>query len=467
MAAKKLSAEMLQQINELGQRVPRLSNRDIANILGIHNTTVMDHRGKAPGAPLRGKAKPAAPKADSESTKETHEQDYAKGTWAINIPKTRISNLDELVEHCKIDLEAWEVERCKFVVHEMGSKPPATTEDVEVNIRNTQGRIVDTEVQKKWVRYSDEPVVTPLYSVTAFLKRKWAVAQARTQINKMREEALSYSPSFPCIIVPATDGRGSGNVAEISPVDVHFGAHIWGKETGDADWDLKITGRAFREAVENLVLRTRSYRPEKYLLVLGHDQQNADNRQGSTERLTPQSMDTRYQKVFEVSRDHSKWAVDLLLGEAGEVEVFMVPGNHDPLSTWHLGDYLQAWYRQCKQVKVENSPSFRKYWEHGVNMLMLTHGNGGKLEEYGMTMAEEQPKMWGRTRWREAHTGDKHHRRTIEVKGATVRILPSLRPSCAWSSESGHTGSIRAAEGFVWNRAEGLIGTATHSILRP
>jgi hypothetical protein len=302
--------------------------------------------------------------------------------------------------------------------------------------------------------------------VTAFLRKKWALVHARTQINKLREEALTYSPQFPAIIVPTTCGKGSGNVVEVSPVDVHHGAYIWGKETGDADWDLKLSGKAFQEAVESLVLRTRSFTPEKYLLVLGHDQVNADNRQGSTEKLTPQSMDSRYQKVFETSRDKSRWAIDLLLGEAGSVEVIMVPGNHDPLSTWHLGDYLQAWYRNCKQVRIENSPSFRKYWEHGINMLMLTHGSGGKLEEYGMMMAEEQPEMWGRTRWREAHTADKHHRRTVELKGATVRILPSLRPSCAWSSENGHTGSIRAAEAFAWNHREGLIGTATHSILR-
>ncbi len=40
--------------------------------------------------------------------------------WVISLPKTRISTLEELIKHCKVDLEQWEVER--FVVNkwEMG-----------------------------------------------------------------------------------------------------------------------------------------------------------------------------------------------------------------------------------------------------------------------------------------------------------------------------------------------------------
>jgi hypothetical protein len=143
----------------------------------------------------------------------------------------------------------------------------------------------------------------------------------------------------------------------------------------------------------------------------------------------------------------------------------MVGGNHDYLATWHLGDSLTSWYRNNKNVTVNNTPLFRKYYEHGVNMLMFTHGHTGKLEAYDETMAAERPDMWGRTLWREAHTGDKHHRRLIELKGATVRILPSLRPPCSWSSENHFIGAIRAAEAYVWNNREGLVGTGVYSIL--
>jgi hypothetical protein len=87
------------------------------------------------------------------------------------------------------------------------------------------------------------------------------------------------------------------------------------------------------------------------------------------------------------------------------------------------------------------------------------------LEDFDRIMAAERPDLWSACAWREIHTGHVHHRRLIELKGAAIRTLPSLRPPCAWSAENGFIGSIRAAESYIWNRNEGLIGTATYSIL--
>jgi hypothetical protein len=365
--------------------------------------------------------------------KPTETSEQCGDKWEISLPKTRIHTLEELVEYCKIDLDVWEVERWVCNKWEMGYKDAA-----------------------------DKGRVMPLFQVKAYLKRrKWA-HDAQRIIERLRIKAESHAPQYPKIKTTPTK---SGNVVEISPVDVHHGALIWGKETGGKDWDLSISAKAHKDAILSLVGRTEAFKPEKAIIILGHDQQNADNRAGSTEAGTPQNNDGRYQKVFDVSCDCSIWGIDYCLQKYGEVEVFCIPGNHDPLATWHLGKVLQAWYKNVSKVTVHNSPNPRQYWEHGVNMLLFTHGNKGKLEDYGGTMASEQPAMWGRTRWREAHTGDKHQRRMIEVKGATVRILPSLRPSCAWSSENHYIGSVRAAEAYVWNKDEGLIGTATYSIL--
>jgi hypothetical protein len=306
--------------------------------------------------------------------------------------------------------------------------------------------------------------VEPLFQVKATLTKKQEVADAKADLERLRKEALEYAPSFQGF--KPKKSTKSGNVAEFSIYDHHFGSLIWGKETGGPDWDNTIALATWKDALTTLVDRVRGFTPEKALLILGNDQQNADNRAGSTENLTPQVMDSRYQKVYGLSKEASRWAIDSLLAEYGSVHVILVPGNHDPLATWHLGDYLQTWYHNCPGVTIDNSVPMRKWWEHGVNMVMYEHGHKGKLVDYDRIMASEQPEMWGRTKWREAHTGDKHHRALIEGKGATIRILPSLRPSCAWSTENHFTGSIRAAEAFVWNKDSGLVGQATYSVLR-
>ena len=366
---------------------------------------------------------------------------------SICLKKTSIRTLPALIAKCKIDTAVWVCKRFRVNKWEMAAIPRA------VGSR-----------KKGWRRPSTKVVVTPLFQVRADFERRPAVEATKHEINLLRKEAAKFSPVFPRI-APRIISRHSGNVAEFSIYDHHFGALIWGKETGWEDYDMKIAREVWERAVVDLIRKAGSWKPERAMLVLGNDQQNADNRQGTTEAGTQQNMDSRYQKVFLESRRASQWAIDALLGEFGAVDVVIVPGNHDPVSAWHLGDSLAAWYRRCRQVRVDNLPTLRKYYEHGVNMLMLTHGNKGKLEKYPMVMAAEQPAMWGRTKWREAHTGDKHHRHEIELPGATVRILPSLRPSCTWGSENMFVGSIRAAEVDVWNVAEGMVGRAFHSVL--
>jgi hypothetical protein len=363
-----------------------------------------------------------------KASKET--SDITGDYWTISLPKTRIHTLEQLIAHCKIDLMIWEVERFICNKWDVGMSKP-------------------------------EPTILELFQVKAFLRKKTDVVDALNELNELRKKADKFSPKYPAL----KRTKESETLAEFSINDHHFGALIWGRETGGEDYDLKIAKACWEDALTALVSRTEGYKPDKALLVLGNDQQNADNRAGTTERGTMQNMDSRYQKVFSVSRDCSIWAIDALLGQYKSVDVVLVAGNHDPLSAWHLGDSLGSWYRNCSAVKVNNEPSFRKYYEYGTNMLLFTHGHAGKIEDYGKTMAAEQPEMWGRTKWREAHTGDKHHRRTIEFPGVTIRILPSLRPPDAWSSEYNYVGSIRSAEAYVWNKEEGLIGTSVYSIL--
>ena len=357
----------------------------------------------------------------------------------------RIKTLKELAEVCEIDTTEWEIYKWKCTAWQTGMKPP------------TVGK---TPV---WERKSDKPIYSQQFSVSAWMRLKTNVIAAKNEIEILRKESLKYAPKY----VPFAHKHQSlsGNMLEISLYDHHFGALIWGKETGSADYDSKIAKECWEKALSALVARTQGTKFDRVLFVLGNDQQNIDNRAGTTEAGTPQHSDGRYQKMFAVSRDASRWAIDQLSTVAPNVDVVIVPGNHDYLSAFHLGDTLQSWYHRAPNVKIDNTPAFRKYYQYGRTMLGFTHGNKGKLEDYDRTMAAEQPIMWGETAFREMHTGDKHRRFVVELKGATVRILPSLRPPCSWSAENHFIGAVRAAEAFVWNKDEGLIGSAFYSIL--
>lgn len=401
-----------------------ISQEKVAKIVGIGTGTV-SRISRGGDIPIR-----LTPSRVEHETSE-----FIGDRWNLTIPRSHVGTLEELIAERKIDLGLWTVERHKIKQWEMGSK------DAEGN-----------------------PVVTPLWAVSATLVKNKVIAFARAEIELLKTEALKYSPKFTGY--KPRKPAGSGVAVEHSIVDHHFGGLIWGEETGGEDWDSKIATECWKDAAASLMQRTDSYKPELAILLFGNDQQNADNRQGSTERLTPQQMDGRYQKVFLTSVDASRWMIDQAVERYGRVHVVISPGNHDPLASWHLGHSLEIWYHHLKCVTIDNRPQHRKWWEWGTNMVMFEHGDKGKLEKYGKVMASQMSEMWGRTKVHEAHTGHIHHKQVIEDIGFTVRSLPSLRPACSWGSENHHLGAIRAAESFVWSKEEGLIGQANYSVLR-
>jgi hypothetical protein len=374
-----------------------------------------------------------------EQPRDQAESHEVKGnSWTITLPKTRIHTLDELLKYFEVDRDTWEVERFVCNKWEVGAK------DASKQVR-----------------------VTPLFQVKAWLRRKAVASELSRQVEEFQRKAERYAPKYPAIII--RDQKRSGNMVEISIYDHHFGALIWGKETGAADYDTALASRAFRDALTSLLSRTKGYGIDRILLTLGNDLQNSENRAGTTEAGTPQDNDGRYEKVCGIVQDSAVWAVETCLSMAPDVIVPMVRGNHDPLTTFHLGGYLKAWFRNCKSVAIDNSPLERKAYQHGKVMLMLTHGKGVANSEFPLLMATEHPRMWADTIWRETHTGHVHTRRKMvpeldEIKGIAVRSLPSLRPPCAWSSTSGFVGNMRSAEAYVWNCDEGLIGTAVYSV---
>jgi hypothetical protein len=349
----------------------------------------------------------------------------------------------EAVKACAVDLDTWEVVACEIKAYQQASVP----------------RVVGRT--GNWSRKSDKPVVTQLYSIHLKLRKRVALIAARAEIEALIRDSRKRIAPAPAVRLVHTP---SGNMLEINITDLHVGKLAWGPETGHENYDARLAERVHDAAVEALVARTAGFKIERILLIVGNDLLHADTKAGTTTGGTPLDMDSRYHRSFLIVR---KMIVRCIfrLREIAPVKVVTVPGNHDTLSTWHLGDSLEMRFHDAKHVDIDNVPGrMRAYEEWGRVMLMFTHGNRGKLDRYPQLMARERPEMWGRTEFREAHTGDKHQAKTIELFGCRVRILPALCPPDAWHSENLFVGNLRQAEAFVWNKAEGMVGTALYTI---
>jgi hypothetical protein len=381
-----------------------------------------------------GKPKPQLP-TDPPSIPESFsvsgdDAEVVKGSYE------QVKSLADLVRVCEIDTSEWEIERFTCNKWAMGAK-------------DDKGKLISM----------------PLYQVKAWMKRKRHIVDAKLEIATLLADAAAKMPKRPSLVRSV---KAETNILfEPHIPDLHMGKLAWGEETGWENYDLKTAESVFDTAIDALIVRARSFGCDRVLLPWGNDLLHYDNEKGMTTSGTQlDSADSRIQKVFTTVRRMTVRTIDRLREEVGPVTVLMIPGNHDRLMVWCLGDSLSSWYRQDAGVQIDNEPTKRKYHQHGSVMLMFTHGNTGKLEKYPELMAAERPEMWGATTYREAHTGDKHHQRVLEMKGCKVRISPALCPPDSWHSDNHFVGVARAAEAFIWSPVEGLIGTAHYTVQR-
>jgi len=346
-----------------------------------------------------------------------------------------VRGIEDLIEMCNIDQTVWHIKEYKC-------------KKWSVPMRPVEGAPLGTP-----------PTIVDVYYVDAKMVRKVTIIDARNEIESLLEDAKKAVPARK----PAAAGRPEGVMLELAVPDLHMGKLAWGKETGDRDYDIGIAEAEFLKALDTLLERNAHLPIAEVLFVLGNDLLNVDNRSSQTTAGTPQDQDTRYQKTFGVTRQMLTRAIERVK-QLAPVRVPVVPGNHDTLSAWQMGDSLSCYFHRTPGVTIDNEPTARKYVEFGKVMLLFTHGDKGKHGSYPLLMAQERPEMWARTRHREVHTGHLHQTRTQEFMGVRVRISPALCPPDAWHSEKHFVGNLRGAESFAWDRHEGLIATAHYTV---
>lgn len=245
-------------------------------------------------------------------------------------------------------------------------------------------------------------------------------------------------------------------------MDLHVGKLAWSDETGQ-DYDVDIAESVFREALEELIHSAQGRCIEEIVFPIGNDLLQIDRLDKQTTNGTPQDTDTRYAKIYARAEGMMRFALERL-SEIAPVTAPVVPGNHDRQSAFSLGRTLRAWFHGNDRVNVDAAPTLRKYHRYGVNLLGYTHGSEEKPADLPLIMAQECPKDWSETLFREWHIGHLHKMKETRYtagdsyNGVRVRIIPALTAADAWHVSKGYVGGVRSAEAYLWNRETGYAG---------
>jgi hypothetical protein len=357
----------------------------------------------------------------------------------------RVKNEKDLIRVCEIDINEWAIDHWICEVYEAQRK----NKQVDLTLKNgvMTGSVYD----------QGKTTVTPLYLVKAWLVRRVAEIRKRDALDQQLKDAKAHAFKYR----KPRYRLGKQYLYEVDFFDMHFGKLAWREESGD-DYDVKIAKQMALSTLDTLLGFALQYKVGRIVLPIGNDFFNVDNKNNLTTHGTPQQEDTRWQKTFRLGRQLCVEMIDRCAMVA-PVDVLIVPGNHDEERSFYLGEALESWYHKCKFVGVDNSAKKRKYYTFGQNLIGFTHGYYEKLDKLPFIMPVEVPKLWAASKFREWHLGDKHHKkdllyRTEDKNGVTIRLLRSLSATDSWHFDKGFIGGVRAAEGFLWDRDQGLVG---------
>jgi predicted phosphodiesterase len=242
----------------------------------------------------------------------------------------------------------------------------------------------------------------------------------------------------------------------LSPTDLHFGKYGWVDEVGET-YDLDEARARVLDKTEELLARLPS-KPDKFYVGVGSDWFHVDNDIGTTTKGTTQDMAGSPAQILMQGCDLARQHIDLLR-TVSEVELVFMGGNHDRHTSIMLMLYLEAYYKDCKDVIVTVSPHIRQYVTYGNNLIGFTHGDGKVMNKLSTLMAHEARKDWGKTVNHLWFHGHLHHQQMREMGGCLVVQLPSLAGEDRYHSRNGYSMARAGLSAYMIDEEKGLIGS--------
>lgn len=270
---------------------------------------------------------------------------------------------------------------------------------------------------------------------------------------------LSELPNLPTTIfreqiIPNKDGH----LLVIDPADIHIGKLADSFETG-LDYDSQIAVKMVKEGVKGLLEKASGFFINKILFVGGNDILHIDTPKRETTSGTKQDTDGMWYRNFLMAKH---LYIDLLqeLLQVADVHFVFNPSNHDYVHGFFLADIIQTYFKDVRNITFDCSIAHRKYFVYKQNLIGTTHGDGGKVADLPLTMANESLD-WSSCKHKYIYTHHVHHKNAKDYQVVAVESLRSPSPPDSWHHRNQYA-NIKAVEAFVHHPEHGQVARLTH-----
>jgi len=296
-----------------------------------------------------------------------------------------------------------------------------------------------------------------------FIKNKEGVISFDEMRAKFITEMSNYSPAYKKLKRKHITDK---HLLVIDIADLHIGKLADKSETGDS-YNSDIGVKRALEGVNGILSKAKGFPIDKILFIIGNDVLHIDNANKSTSAGTTQDVDGMWYKNYEIARDLYIKIIEMLVNVA-DVHIVHNPSNHDYISGFMLADSIFCWFRKHKNITFDVSNSHRKYFIYGKNLIGSSHGDGAKMADMPLLMANEAPLQWANTFYRYIYLHHIHHKDVTKFKsgkdyqGVTVEYLRSPSGTDSWHHRNGYQHAPKAIEAFIHSKNFGQVARLTH-----
>jgi hypothetical protein len=303
------------------------------------------------------------------------------------------------------------------------------------------------------------------YVITNYWSKVLPSGKFTSSVFSKRKEAKDYTPED---FVKFLENYTSNYIHQPAPkdehaktVDVELSLSDYHLAKRHIDGDNSPSDRCARYFVTatNLIYNVKAlYDIDTIVFPISNDFFHTDNYQHQTTNGTPQDTIVDYAHEYELGFALLVDTITMLKKACREVRVVLVQGNHDRTKSYYLAHALDVYFKADPFISFEREHSTVKAVMVGDTFIGYHHGNC-KIEDLPLLFAThpDYSQMFGYSKYREVHTGDKHHYMAKEVKGVRIQQMPSLSGTDRWHLDNNYVHSVRAALALVYDKETGKI----------
>jgi hypothetical protein len=317
--------------------------------------------------------------------------------------------------------------------------------------------VPNTSTKNMWIKNKEASlfVVNPNY-------KKPEPKEQEDFKEALLKDIQEYVPKFPQI---ERKFQEDGHLLVIDIADLHINKYATSDLTG-AEYNSKLAVERAILGTKGLLQKSSGFNIDKIIFVIGNDVLNTDNLTHSTTKQTPQDTDVSWYEAFMIAKKCYVECIELCLSVA-DVDVVHCPSNHDFMSGCFLAQVVSTYFKDCKNITFDISPSYRKCYRYYNNMINLEHGDKGKALDLPLIYAQSNPKMWYETKFRYGYLHHVHHQDKKQFQsskdyvGVNITYLRSPSSADIWHSDNGFLNMV-AVEGFIHSKEYGRVSHLTH-----